>query len=441
MPKKEEKPRKAWIITVDMGYGHQRAAYPLKDIAYERIITANSDKIVTEKEKKTWLKFQRFYEGVSKLRSLPIIGSFLWNIFDSFQSISPYYPRRDLSRPNFTSGRMHRLIRKDFLKSIVEYTLKPRIPFISTFFAPALAASHAKRKDAYCIVTDTDLSRIWVPEHPKEEKLYYLTPTEHSTKRLQDYGVPKENIFFTGFPLPKENTGKNMEILKHDLGNRLPNLDPKRIYIKRYKDTLKKQLGRCYKRKSDHPLTLTFAVGGAGAQSEIIPLMLKSLKTKIKKHKIKINLIAGTHVGLAEDLKKTVDELGLKKELNKFINIQCSLAKKEYFEKFNKLLHTTDILWTKPSELSFYTALGLPIIIAPPLGSHEILNQDWLIKMGTGLRQEKPEYIDEWLFEWLNKGILAEAAWEGFTEAPKYGTYNIEKIIFSKDKKTVKLKY
>jgi hypothetical protein len=30
----------AWVITVDMGYGHQRAAYPLKDIAYERIITA-----------------------------------------------------------------------------------------------------------------------------------------------------------------------------------------------------------------------------------------------------------------------------------------------------------------------------------------------------------------------------------------------------------------
>ena len=25
---------KAWVVAVDMGYGHQRAAYPLKDIAY-----------------------------------------------------------------------------------------------------------------------------------------------------------------------------------------------------------------------------------------------------------------------------------------------------------------------------------------------------------------------------------------------------------------------
>ena len=35
---------KAWVISVDMGYGHQRAAYPLRDIAFERIITANSDR-------------------------------------------------------------------------------------------------------------------------------------------------------------------------------------------------------------------------------------------------------------------------------------------------------------------------------------------------------------------------------------------------------------
>ena len=45
------KKHKAWIISADMGYGHQRAAYPLKDIAYERIINSNSDKIVTPHER------------------------------------------------------------------------------------------------------------------------------------------------------------------------------------------------------------------------------------------------------------------------------------------------------------------------------------------------------------------------------------------------------
>ena len=79
--------------------------------------------------------------------------------------------------------------------------------------------------------------------------------------------------------------------------------------------------------------------------------------------------------------------------------------------------------------------------MCPPLGYHEILNQKWLTTMGSGLPQEDPNYTEEWLFEWINKGILAEAAWEGFLEAPKHGTYNIEKVIFSKNKKAVKLKF
>ena len=432
---------KAWLISVDMGYGHQRAAYPLKDIAYERIITANSDKIITPKEKKKWLRFQHIYEGISRIRSIPIIGETIWNIFDRFQSISPYYPFRDLSNPNFGSIYFHRLIKKGFIKSVVDYTRKKEIPFVSTFFAPSLAAAHAKLKNVYCIVTDTDIGRTWVPEHPKEDRLYYLTPTDHSTKRLVAYGVPEENIFFTGFPLPKENLGNNLEILKKDIGDRLPNLDPNRLYFSKYGETIKKGLGRYYKTRSSHPLTLTFAVGGAGAQKEIGAEVLKSLKEKIRKHKIRVNLIAGTHIEVGQYFKDVASELHLAKELGKYINILCTLDKKTHFREFNKLLHTTDILWTKPSELSFYTALGLPIIISPPLGSHEILNQLWLVRMGSGIQQENPSYTDEWLFEWIGKGSLAEAAWEGFTEAPRYGTYNIEKIIFSKSKKNMKFRY
>ena len=106
-----------------------------------------------------------------------------------------------------------------------------------------------------------------------------------------------------------------------------------------------------------------------------------------------------------------------------------------YFANFNQALRTTDILWTKPSELVFYTALGLPVIIAPPLGAHEHFNAKWLVQMGTGLPQEDPRYTNEWLFDWLNKGILAEAAWEGFMEAPKLGVYNIEDVVFRKGKK------
>ena len=34
------------------------------------------------------------------------------------------------------------------------------------------------------------------------------------------------------------------------------------------------------------------------------------------------------------------------------------------------MLRETDVLWTKPSELCFYPALGIPLIMSAPLGAH-----------------------------------------------------------------------
>jgi len=53
----------------------------------------------------------------------------------------------------------------------------------------------------------------------------------------------------------------------------------------------------------------------------------------------------------------------------------------------------------------------------------------WLLKSGFGILQEDPNYTNQWLFDWLGKGYLAEAAMEGFIEGEKLGTFKIEKII------------
>ena len=79
----------------------------------------------------------------------------------------------------------------------------------------------------------------------------------------------------------------------------------------------------------------------------------------------------------------------------------------------------------KPSELSFYCALGMPIIMTPAIDPQERFNHRWLREAGAGFKQRNPEYTDQWLFDLLDKGRLAEAAWLGFLKARKYGTYNI----------------
>lgn len=423
---------KAWVISADMGYGHQRAAYPLRDLAYERIITANSDKIISEDEQKQWDRFETMYESLSRWRSLPIIGPFLWHLYDRLQKIAPIYPFRDLSQPGFGTWYLRHLIRKGFAKSVLDYTRKKDLPIVSTFFAPAVAGAYHGIKDVYCVVTDSDINRVWVPYNHRQ-KITYLTPTKEASLRLQEYGVPRNHIVYTGFPLPEELLGPRLHVLKKNLGMRLAILDPHKRFISRYKETVSSRLGNYIKLRPNRPLTITFAIGGAGAQKEQVAQYLHSFSNRIRQEKLRVYLVAGTHLDVTRYFRTVLHSLHLESALGKQIFILTDLDKKDYFEHFNYILHTTDILWTKPSELSFYMALGIPLLLAPALGAHEVLNARWVTNRGGGIHQENPIYAEEWLMHWVHNGAFAEAAFNGFLKAPKYGTQNIRKVLMGKN--------
>jgi hypothetical protein len=119
----------------------------------------------------------------------------------------------------------------------------------------------------------------------------------------------------------------------------------------------------------------------------------------------------------------------LKLENQKNIELVTGENLIDYFKNFNEVLRRTDILWTKPSELSFYTGLGLPIIIAPTIGSQEDFNREWLLKTGSALLQENPKYTHQWLFDYLESGFFAEAAMQGFVEVEKLGVLKIQKVL------------
>lgn len=420
--------QKAWIISVNMGYGHQRTAFSLRDLAFEgKIINANDYQGILEKDRKIWEIARRFYEFISRFSRIPFIGSNFFLLYDRFQKILTFYPKRNLSESNFTLRQIYSLFKKGWGKDLIEkikvqnLRLKSNSPIISTFFIPAFMAEFFNYPgEIFCVVCDVDIARNWAPLNPNKSKIKYFVPTERVMERLKLYGIKEENIFFTGYPLPPGNIGgENLEILKEDLRYRLLNLDPERRYFKKYKILIEKYLGKL-PTKPNHPLTIMFSLGGAGVQKEIGIKILKSLKEKIQKDKIKIIISIG--------IKEKIKEYFERKIKNK-IEIIFEKEIENYFQRFNHSLRKTDILWTKPSELSFYSALGIPIIITPPVGSHEEFNKRWLLKSGFGIFQENPNYSSEWLFDWLKKGYFAEMAMESFIEGEKLGTLNIQKII------------
>lgn len=428
---------RAYIVSVDMGYGHQRAAYPLKGLAYKgEIITANTYSGVPAADRKIWRQSRKFYEFMSRFKKVPIIGKTAWNIYDQLQEIPAFYPRRDLSKRSLQVKQIYAMIeKKNWGKDLINKLSKKPLPFITTFFIPAFMAEVFNYPgEIYCLATDTDINRAWAPKNPASSKIKYFAPNYRVVERLKLYGVPAENIFLTGFPLPLENIGNaKLDILKKDMVKRLANLDPQRKYFERYSDVVEKYLGvKKLPKKSGHILTLMFAVGGAGAQRAIGAQIVKSLKNKILTKKIRIVLVAGIHNDVSKYFRQAAIDAGLKEEINKGVKIIFANKKDDYFRKFNEILHTVDILWTKPSELSFYCALGLPIVIAPPIGSQEHFNRKWLRTIGAAASQFSPKHCNEWLFDWVDSGWFAEAAMQGFVEAPKFGTYNIEQVICHK---------
>ncbi|MEM4259876.1 MAG: hypothetical protein QXG00_01420 [Candidatus Woesearchaeota archaeon] len=432
----KKKRNQAWVITADMGYGHQRAANPLQDIAYERIITANSDKLISEKDQRIWRKAQAFYNWISRFTEFPIIGRRIFNMYDRIQSIVPYYPFRDLSRPTIAVNYVYVKIKKGLCSGLISYLKSKDLPIITTFFIPALAADFYGLKNIYCVVTDTDINRVWVARDPKKSNIKYFAPCEKAARRLKEYGVKQENIYLTGFPLPKENLGgPSLKNLKHDLAKRIINLDPKKIFISKYEDSIKKHLGiKKMSFKKDHKLTITFMIGGAGVQAKIGLEVLKSLRKKIFDKEIILNLATGTHMEIYELFMKEIKHLGLDNLRGEGVRLLRALDKRTYFSIVNKALRTTDILWTKPSEMVFFTALGLPLIMTEPIGYHEYMNKNWVEHIGSGYFQYDPKFVNEWLDDWLNDGRLADAAWQGFLDAPKLGTYEIERIVFNHKK-------
>lgn len=432
---------KAWVVTVNMGYGHQRASYPLHKFAEGGIISANNYKGIPHKDKSIWENSRIFYEFISRFKKVPFLGEKAFELYDKFQAIPRFYPRRNLSKSNIPLKNIYGLIEgSDWGKHLIDKLAKNPLPFVTTFFVTAFMAEFFNYPgEIYCIACDADISRTWAPLNPESSRINYLAPCKRVAERLKLYGVRPEKIFLSGFPLPDENVGENLKILKQDLGERLINLDPEKVYLTQYKHTLKELLGRNLKIAPVRPLTITFAVGGAGAQRELGVTIAKSLKKELLSGKMKINLVAGISEEVSNYFKKEIGSLRMSKLIGDGINIIHARTKDDYFKKFNRCLRTTDILWTKPSELSFYCGLGLPIIMAQPIGSQEFFNQRWLQSIGAGINQDDPEYTNEWLSDWLKSGWLAEAAMQGYTEGPKYGTYNVEKIVFEHAKEAKKV--
>jgi hypothetical protein len=414
------------VVAVDMGYGHLRAAAPLAEALGTGISKVDEPPIVLPEEERLWRRVRLAYEGVSRLSQLPLVGGPLKFLLDGLTDIPHLHPYRDLSAPTRGVLTLERLIRRNLGQGLLGHLRATGAPLLTTFYSPAIVADRAGYDRIFCVVTDSDINRIWVPAEPERTSIQYLAPTRRAARRLLAYGVPEARITFTGFPLPDALVGgPSLVTLKRNLAARLVRLDPTGEFRRTIPEELSHFLGELPAAEEGRPPHLVFAVGGAGAQSELATRFLPGFRPLLEAGQVRLTLVAGLRPEVEARFREAVHRARLEDRLGHGLELLRAPTFGEYYTRFNALLADTDVLWTKPSELTFYAALGLPLVCAPPVGVHERYNRRWAMESGAGLRQRDPRFAAEWMGDWLADGLLASAAWAGYMRLPKFGLYRI----------------
>ncbi len=418
-----KRPR-CWVIATAMGYGHQRAAFSLRKLALRsRVLSADAYPGIPAADALIWNELKLVYETVSRMQQLPVFGSALFHLFDRLQNIREFYPvGRPIKEPTLQLKQTYALMERfGWGRHLIEKLNKNPLPIVTTFPIIALMAERWEYKgNIHLVVTDADIARSWASRHPAKSRIRYFVPSKLAKSRLQRYGVRDSSIKTTGFPLPQELIGKNQAVARKDAARRLLRLDPAGRTLARYHLLLEPLLGPLPRLKSKKPVVITFAVGGAGAQLDIARAAAKSLGPTMKKGDVHMNVTLETRTSLVSKLKS---------DMTRQVSLFAFPTKEKYFSHFNSLMRSTDILWTKPSELVFYGALGIPLVLTPPLGSQEAQNKKWILTIGAAVNQLEPSLAREWIHDLLEEGTLAEAAMEGFVEMEKEGVSNIMRAL------------
>jgi hypothetical protein len=120
MKKKSNEALKTWVVSVDMGLGHQRAVAPFSPVAEGGIMTIGGAATDDAEEQKLWNRMRNGYEFLSRVKSIPLVGGPLFGLLDTIQSIPSFYPIRDLSRPNYQVNLLNYYIDKGLCRGMLK---------------------------------------------------------------------------------------------------------------------------------------------------------------------------------------------------------------------------------------------------------------------------------------------------------------------------------
>ena len=421
---KPEKP-KPLVVAVEMGYGHLRAAYTLADAFGVDVVRMDQPPFAGRAETLLWKSALHSYAMLSRGSEHETWGAAAQWALGKITAIAPPPTNGSLERPNLFSRAADFLTGNLIGRKLRAVAEADGRRVLATFPAPAFAAQRLPGAQVFCLATDTDLNRGWAPVAAEKSRVRYFAPTARVVDRLRSFGVRSELIHLTGFPLP----ARLVEKAPTALACRLQRLDTSAAFRRHPPKGFAEFSRRHTPADDEGPIALTVAIGGAGAQTRQARALVESLQELVRSGKVKLTLIAGVRVDVAQALGQTVNGAGLGDRIGRGVEIHLASSLREYFRIFDDCLAATHLLWTKPSELAFYAALGIPLLLSAPVGAQEIANRNWLLSRGAALDAGDPRSLADRLERWLHEGELCRAAWSGYSGLARDGLDHIVDIV------------
>jgi hypothetical protein len=375
------------VAAVTMGYGHLRAAVSISDALGVSVARADRAPLATWLERRVWAAARAGYHGLSRVSQERRLGPVCRGALDRLTAIED----RTAGSPSPAAVvALNGLVRLGLGAELGRRLDAAGAPLVATFYAIALAAARHSRVPVACVVTDSDIHRVWAPAEPRASRIRYLVPVAATADRLLGYGVARRRISVTGFPLPPELVGgDDLGVLRTNLATRWA------------------RLGR-----SDSPLHVVIAIGGAGTHADRALAAARELEGELAAGRVRLTLAAGTREEVADRFRRGI-AAGLSKAAGRAVAVLCEPRFEAASRRFTEALAGADALWTKPSELVFYGALGLPLILEPAVGDHEHRNRELVVSPGIAADRPEPGTVVRWLDRRRREGWFVEAAARG----------------------------
>jgi len=343
--------------------------------------------------------------------------------------LAPLQPGIDLSAPDRASRRLDSLVAAGLARGFAGRLRRGGPPLVTTHAPLAVAVERTSTARVFCVVTDNDLPRHWAPLMASKSNLQYLVPSRRAFDRLCAYGVMRGNVHYTGIPLhPRLLGDAELPVTKANLAARLLRLDPGRAFLDLHEDAIARRLGPLPGPAAVMPPLVTVVVDGAGARRRQALRTARELLPQVDSGRLRLAILSDCRSSTAEAV-----ELELHRpDSGALARLGVRVATLDYTGDGRggmfDLLGESDVLWTRPSELVFLAALGLPLLITACDGPYETATRRWAVHRGAA-KTWTGDLGGEQIARWLADGTLAESAWAGFRKLPKRGLFRIEELV------------